>query len=318
MIVLALVFMASLMVFISLFDINRYHDQLEAGFSVALGRQLTIEGPLEFHLSLSPSLIAQNVRIANLPWASQPAFFHANQVEIQVSLIPLLNRELIIDHLIIEDGGLFFEEGTEGVDNWTFRGKADPVDVSDDESFPLIGFGGFAAITVQRSTISFFSHSNETTYQVEIDDGSIVEISEKLDKYVIEGSFRDVPIALDLVGGKIFEMGSHTDSWPLDGTIRTAGSTLALRGEFLGSNQEGSFDFNLGLKGDRLSSLNSLISQDLPAIGPYTFSAKVSDSEKELHVENLKARIKNSHLTGNLTLSTQGLRTQVQDRKSVV
>ena len=54
-----------------LVDLNR--KALEAGFSVALGREVHLEGPIDLDFSLQPTLVLEDFRIANPPWASRPS-----------------------------------------------------------------------------------------------------------------------------------------------------------------------------------------------------------------------------------------------------
>jgi len=52
-------------VFVLSFDVNQYRRPLEAAASKALGRTVTLSGPLTLAVSLSPTIAAEQIRIAN-------------------------------------------------------------------------------------------------------------------------------------------------------------------------------------------------------------------------------------------------------------
>jgi uncharacterized protein involved in outer membrane biogenesis len=56
-----------------LIDEERYRAPLEAGASFALGRGVAIKGPISFSLSLHPTLVLEDVHIANTGYKARSA-----------------------------------------------------------------------------------------------------------------------------------------------------------------------------------------------------------------------------------------------------
>lgn len=310
-IVLALVLIATLAALILSFDINESRDRIEAGFSTALGRTVIFEGPMALDLSLHPTLVLEGLRILNPPWASRPDMIRARRLTVQISLVPLLRREIVMDHILVDGADLLLEEGPNGANNWTFGGGSAPDASPAVESQPLVNVSEIVLLTVRRSTISYRPGPAESPYRVVIAEGSMVPVDERFNKFSIEGTLRNVPFTIELTGGKVVKLLALTEPWPLDGSFSAAGTTLALQGKLIGPHAARSLELDIALQGDRLSALNPLVGTELPSFGPYQLVARVSGSEDGLSVQDLSAKIGDSEFTGALALATTGPRAQL-------
>ena len=63
-----------------LIDEDEYRAPMEAGLSFALGRKVSLNGPIRLTFSLRPTLVLEDVRIANPSWASHPFFLQATRL----------------------------------------------------------------------------------------------------------------------------------------------------------------------------------------------------------------------------------------------
>ena len=115
----------ALTVFVLSFDLNQYRRPLEAAASKALGRAVTFGGPLTLATSLSPTIAAEQVRIANPAWASRPHLAEAARAEIQIDLLPLLRDQLVVRKIGLDGIDLLLESTADGTNNWTFGEKAE-------------------------------------------------------------------------------------------------------------------------------------------------------------------------------------------------
>lgn len=93
----------------------------------ATGRELTIGGPFELALSLTPTLTAGDVTLANASWGSKPYLFRAGRLEITVELSSLWAGPVRVRELAIDDVRVFLERDRDGKANWAFDVKPPPI-----------------------------------------------------------------------------------------------------------------------------------------------------------------------------------------------
>ena len=115
----------TLLVALLLLDSASLKGRFETWASAELGRQLAIDG--EFRLELGPvlELSATDVRLANVPWGSQPDMLVAERVLVQLNLRSLFGDTLIIPRIEVDGLDLLLERNAEGQSNWEFELKQD-------------------------------------------------------------------------------------------------------------------------------------------------------------------------------------------------
>ncbi len=96
---------------------------IERTASQALGRELKIAGAFDLSLSLTPTLTASGVTLANAPWGSEPFMVRAGRVRISVDLVSLGSRPWRVRDLAVDDVHVLLEASAEGRGNWAFETK---------------------------------------------------------------------------------------------------------------------------------------------------------------------------------------------------
>lgn len=99
-------------------DVNQYRGVIEEQAKAATGRDLTIGGPIELSISLSPAVVLQDVTFANASWGSRPEMITARRLEAQVELLPLLSGEIKVRRLVLVGLDALLEVNEQGVGNW--------------------------------------------------------------------------------------------------------------------------------------------------------------------------------------------------------
>jgi hypothetical protein len=277
--VLVLVLLAGLgyALFPFLIDEEQYRKPLETSASFALGRRVTIEGPISLSLSLHPTIVLEDVHIANPSWSSRPDLLQASRLEAQLSFPELLRRELVITKVFFDGVDILLEEGPNESNNWTFGTPSEPSGSSQTES-PIsdtIAEGGF--IGIQRVTIGYQPHmASGPKSQLTIIEGMVLSVEARTRQFSVRGMFRNTPFTIELKGGKIVDLVDLAEPWPFDGSITAAGSALNVKGHLIGPLSAPSLELTGALHGERFSDLEPRLDMDLPHYGPYELTTSLS------------------------------------------
>src|SRR5215471_19405 len=99
-------------------SVDTYKDRLIAEVKSATGRDLKIDGPM--HLAVLPHLAidAAQVSFSNAAGGQSKSMATLGKFSLEVELIPLLNRNIVVDRLVLEDPVIALEVDKQGKPNW--------------------------------------------------------------------------------------------------------------------------------------------------------------------------------------------------------
>ncbi|MEI8014576.1 MAG: AsmA family protein [Nitrospira sp.] len=289
----------ALAVFVLSFDLNQYRHPLEAAASKALGRAVTLGGPLTLAASLSPTITAEQVRIANPGWASRPHLAEAARAEIQIDLLPLLRDRLVVRQIGLDGVDILLESTADGANNWTFGEKPGDLPNMLQLPYPL-------TVTARRSTLAYRSPTSNvgfalTTIQAVVAEDRPLHLSG-------EGIFRGVPLTLNFEAGTPENLRTPAARWPVTLSLQALDASLTAQGT--AALQAGAHDIDLqvALRGERLNALDPLLDWEMPALGPYELVGRVSTQTDGIALNDLRAKLSDSNVAGDVTLALTGPR----------
>ncbi len=122
-------------VFIRNFDLNRYKPYIQDIVFKETGRLLYLNGDAKLGISLVPTVEINDVTFSNPSWAKNKDMVKLEQLEVKFAILPLLNRKIEIDKLILERPEIYLEKSVDGYNSWDFaknnRGKNSKVEVAE-------------------------------------------------------------------------------------------------------------------------------------------------------------------------------------------
>ena len=98
--ILALI-LTALLVVPRMVTLNSWKPEIEKKVSAALGRPVSIDGRVGFHILPFPGISLSDVRVANEKWGQHPEMMTANEVTVTVSLLPLFMRTIELSQIKI-------------------------------------------------------------------------------------------------------------------------------------------------------------------------------------------------------------------------
>jgi uncharacterized protein involved in outer membrane biogenesis len=210
-------------------DVNSFAQPLAARITAATGRAFTISGPLDLHLSLEPTLRADNVSLGNAPWAQGPAMITAKRIEAQVALLPLLHRRFEVVRVTLVDPVISLETDAHGNGNWVFQSGTEPAaapSAGAAAAAPAIGIG---ELEIRNGALSFRDGATGKVTPVTIE--ALTLRSSNPDAPVtgeFRGSVDGVPIALKANLGARAALLAQQWPYPIDVKGQIAGRNATL------------------------------------------------------------------------------------------
>ncbi|HUC67685.1 MAG TPA: AsmA family protein, partial [Stellaceae bacterium] len=92
--------------------------------SASIGRQIRVAGPLTIRWGSPTRVIAENVSVANAPWAKTPTMFRAKRIAVEFYPSSLLFGPTQVPLLEMDDANLVLATSPQGVGNWKFTTAA--------------------------------------------------------------------------------------------------------------------------------------------------------------------------------------------------
>ncbi|TNF92224.1 MAG: AsmA family protein [Gammaproteobacteria bacterium] len=188
-------------------DPNDYKPQIVEAVKQNTGRDLTIDGDIGLSVFPKLGLKLGQTQLSNAEGFGKDAFAKVNAVNIRVALMPLLDKEIKMDEIVLEGLALNLKRNKEGVKNWDDltakdKGKEEKPTAAKKEGAPEIKALAIGGMRIQDANIVWEDNKNDQHYAVK----NFNLISGPL----IPGKPVDIEMGTDF-SGKTPEIQGHTD-----------------------------------------------------------------------------------------------------------
>ncbi len=231
-------------------DLSKFHGAVETSIEAALGREITIDGPVYLEFSNWPAIDIEDVKLANAEGASSPNMLAAGMVRLQLGLFPILKGEIEIAEVTLEDVTLNLETDSNGKGNWVFKDKKQEAeekapdgeaelasDSGADEKKKLITFGGLNELSLKNIAVNYHDKALNKSLQFQLDSMVGEASSDAPLKMVMSGHVQDKTYDLTLSGGSVDELLNNQKPWSfiVDGEVISrevkASGDMLMRGD---------------------------------------------------------------------------------------
>jgi AsmA protein len=111
---------AAILIVVARFNPNRYKPQIITAMEKATHRSVTITGSLHMGVSLTPTIRASAITIANPAGFADPTLLSLPRLQARLSLLPLLHGTVDIVSLRLIDPVVTLERNQAGIGDWVF------------------------------------------------------------------------------------------------------------------------------------------------------------------------------------------------------
>ena len=151
--------------------------------------------------------------------------------------------------------------------------------------------------------------ANDRSRKLTFSTATLLADTDNQVKLDLTGNIDDESIQLKLTSNRLSEFFSKQEKVYLDLTTTLNHSVIKLTGNIDLPVSNRSLFIALDIKGKRLDHWNKLLNNDFPPFGPFQFNGKLNIDPKGFRVSNLKARIGDSDLGGQIFIDTSGSET---------
>ena len=278
------VMLALLLIVILTFDINAYRDEIQARASDALGRPVVIGGELSLGVSLLPTVVAEDISIANPTWASRPIMARVQRLKVQVPLLSLLIGSFDRLHIELDGADVLLERGAAGENNWSID-----LDDSDDAGAAFV----ITSLELRDSTIAYLSPDNATA-QLVIDEAEAELDADGELEVEGEGKYNNTPFTLSFATDySALFVTSPQRPWSFASRLDIADTKITLQGTMVERFTLEGLTCVASIRGKQLHTLAPLLKVSLPSSDAFALSARMTVEGGDYRLSDIEGSIDN-------------------------
>jgi uncharacterized protein involved in outer membrane biogenesis len=298
LVALVVVLVVGLVVALRSVPLERIKEALTSEVKNATGRTLTIAGPLKLHLGLTPSVVAEGITLTNPPGSTRPEMVKLERFAMEVALQPLLNKEIVINRVLLDAPDILIETEAKGPGNLDF---SRPKDQSQPQP-PAATAGEQGAATpfsltlnevkLQQGKITWYDRTAKTTEVVALD--ALTLRPDKTDATLLAvqlaTTIRQQQIDLSGTVGRVKTLIDGAP-WPVKLKATVAGLTLTVEGKLAEVAAFRGVDLMVTAHGAELGEairLAGLTKPEIPPqLGPFAVAARLRDAGQKISLADV-------------------------------
>lgn len=268
-------------IFALTFDLDSQKPRIIATVKQATGRDLFILGHIRLGLSLQPTLVVQNVSLANPPGFSRPQMATLERLDLKLALLPLLSHHVEITRLVLVKPDVILETDAHGRGNWQFTPEAAPADRQPVEAGTDRGTPtqiSASEVRIEDGTLTWHDGRSGRSAALELSSLRASAASPEADVHlVMAGSYHDTPFNLTGEFGSLTKLRTGT-AWPARMHLEAAGAKLSLNGNVAQPLEGRGYAVKLDAAVPDVAALAPLLpGVALPALRDVTLAAQIAD-----------------------------------------
>ena len=283
-------------------DVDSYRGQIIAAAESATGRKVEIAKPIRLHVSFSPALVVEGLKMSNAPWGSAPEMVSIGRAEAEVGLFPLLTGTVQVNRLVLADAAVNLERRKDGSANWEFgaaKPAAKPADDKAKSSGGAMPKIGIQAVEFRNVKLSFDDKASgqKIALAVKTLSAKAPGMSSPLN-LALEMTYNALPIHL---AGSLGPISALTADNPatVDLALDVPGIKLGVKGK-VGKPMSGKdIDLALTLAGESYDAAGKAFGVDLAAVPPMNLAARVQSKGDVYKVADLVLKLGGQEIKGS-------------------
>ena len=284
----------ALYVFLSIYDFNRFKPTIAQLVKKATGRDLRLNGDIEFKVGFPLGVSVEDVGFQNAPWGSRPELAHVKRVDVQVAILPLFRKIVEIKRLILIEPDILVETDSSGRSNFEFKTPEKLKPEEPEQEAPAEDEGIFSVlifkeVQVRTGLFTYKSGQSNKTYAVSLDRLTITALGYNSQMELdLKGAFNGRPFEVTATFGPLVALANPDREWPVDLTGKVHGTIFTVKGAIRDLEKLKGLAFTIKAEGQSIPDIAELAGvTGVPDLGPFRLAAKVGDPTGKLSIEDV-------------------------------
>ncbi len=289
--VAAALLLAGVEFYVSRVEPTRYNARVADAVRDAIGRELSAAGSTELDVFPFPTIVVQDVRLANASWGSRADMVRVPRLEAELRLIPLLFGQIDIRRIVLEKPDVLFETDASGHGNWEFDAPSTPkpgAPKADPDSSPkhLV----LSSLVVHEGVLSFHDGASGKRLSATIDELAVREnlIGDRL-QISIAGSIADRPLKFSGSISRILTF-LRNEPWNLDLRLEALGAEINGAGVIGRPRELDGVKLAVNLTAASSKEIDEVLGITMPPVDDFEASASLTRQNGRWRLDGLKAR----------------------------
>ncbi|MBH3439004.1 AsmA family protein [Pseudomonas luteola] len=324
-----------MIVFVSTFDWNRLKPTINDKASAALNRSFAINGNLGVDWRREtdqggwrawvpwPHISAENIEVGNPSWASNPRFLHLDRVQLRISPLALLSKQVYIPRIDVTKPEANLQRLADGRNTWTFdQGDKQEKDPNEASSAWTVDIGtiGFDAGRVAYDDDIVQAHVKTTITSLDApiayadivgqagtqrQRANVKQTQALQFGWTVKGRYKEQPVEGSGKIGGLLALHDPDAPFPIQADVRAGATHLNVFGTLTEPLKLGALDLRLKLTGQSLGQLYRLTGVTLPETAPYSTDGHLTvvlndPAGPRFQYEDFSGKVGQSDLHGDL------------------
>ena len=286
--------------------------------SKALGRNLTIEGPLAIEWRWTyTSVHAEKIRLSNAPDYQEPDMVAIESVDLTFKPLRLLVGKLEFGTITILKPTIILERKSIDDANWNLpvfsvaNAAGEAVAPDDRHNFPLI-----EVLDLKEGRLVFRDALKQLNLDLKLDSvsgvGDVKQDNKNDSKHGFtiagDGTLQNKPFKLDASGGSLETLRDSSADFPLQLKVVMGNTKVNIKGTFKDPIKFKGANASLKITGDSLADIFYLTAIPLPPTPPYSLEGQLVKNGDTWGYNHFNGQVGGSDLSGNLSYDVGGER----------
>jgi len=283
-------------------DLSRFTGTVAEAVRRQTGRELTVGGGPHLRVSLTPSIVLEDVALSNAPWGSRKEMARVKRVELRVKLLALLHGEILVDRLVLAGPDLLLETDEKGEGNWVFGppGQAASSEKPGTEG-SLLSRVGIREVRVTDALLAYRDGCAGWRVGVHVPRLTLAASRRSKGNLDVEGALsldRAVVSVSGVIGGVDSILGGRP--FPLAFSFSMKGAAAKLEGAIERVRDLVGVDLKITLEVTDPQAVATLLGAKPPGLTPFQLECRVRDSGKGWVLDPLRVMAGRSSISGTL------------------